>query len=135
MSLNTIRDALLDALEAISPSITTFRGNIVGQPAQAVPYQRATVLFARPDNAEIAASHTEQGIMQALLFYPMGAGEDDAQARADLIRAAFPFRASIGGALKINITGTAEVLSGFEDLKAARWVVPVRVPFSAYVAD
>lgn len=132
MSLTAIRKALESALDAISPPINTAWENtppaFVGDPA--TPYQTATVLLAEPANIEIGPGYWEQGILAINLFYPKDGGPKPAHDRAELIRTAFPFAASlVSGGQVVNIIATPEVVPA--RIEDDRFMVPVRIRFQA----
>ena len=124
-----IRAALETALLAMTPSIPTALENAAfSPPAASLPYQRAYLMPARPDNREYGALHREQGLFQVTLCYPLQAGPGAAAARAELIRATFYRGATfVNSGVTVVITETPEVLQGTPD--GGSWAVPVRVPF------
>jgi hypothetical protein len=132
MSLAQVRTALETALNSITPAIATAWENAPYSPVAGTPYQQVTLLRAQPDNPEIGAAFAERGFLQVNLFYPKDAGPGAAEARAELIRAAFPFGASLtSGGVTVNIIATPEVAPArAED---DRFLVPVRVRFSAFI--
>jgi hypothetical protein len=132
MSTLLIRAALETALAAMSPALPTAYENNELTPTPAAAYQVANVLFARPDNAEISASHVELGFMQVTLRYPLNTGPAAATTRAEAIRTAFPRGLSLtSGGIVTTITDTAEIMPGF--IEADRYCIPVRVRFRAQV--
>lgn len=132
MSLAQVRAALETQLNSITPALATAWENAVYKPIAGTPYQQVSLLRAQPDNPEIGAAFSERGFLQANLFYPKEAGPGAAEARAELIRSAFPFRASfVSGGVTVNIIATPEVAPArAED---DRFLVPVRIRFSAFI--
>jgi hypothetical protein len=99
-------------------------------PTAGVPYAACYLMMATPLNIEIGPGFTDQGIFQITLFYPINAGATAAQAHAQRIRDAFPFRASfVSGGTTVNIIATPEVAPAraVDD----RFSVPVKVRFQA----
>lgn len=133
-AIPAIRAALETQLATISPAIDTAYENTPYVPTTGTPYQQVTLLPATPANAEIGPAWTEQGIFQINLFYPKDAGPAAAQARAELIRAAFPFRASFtSGAITVNIINTTEIGAARPDDDT--FMVPVKIRWQARVAS
>ena len=132
MSLAGIRTALETALNAITPPLATAWENGSYKPIAGVPYQAVTLLPAEPNNIEIGPGYVEQGIFQSNLFYPKDTGSAAAVARAEAIRAAFPFGASFSaGGTTVNIIATPEI--GPARPEDDRFMVPVRTRFSAHI--
>jgi hypothetical protein len=135
MSRSEVRAALELGLSAIAPALaTSWENRAFTVPAPSVPYQRATVLFAAPDNPEIGGGYLERGFMQVDHCYPLGAGPGDAEARAELTRAAFPRGASFtSGGVTVLIIRTPEIAPGRPE--PDRYVVPVKVRFEAFIGS
>jgi len=133
MSVLHIGAALEAALDAISPPIDTdWENGQAFEPINGTPYQAVSVLFARPDNAEIGPQYVQRGFMQVTLMYPLNAGSGAAVARADLLRSTFRRGLSLtSGGVIVTIEKTPEIMPGFRD--GDRYAVPVRVPFFAPV--
>lgn len=130
MSLAGIRKALETQLATITPAIQTAWENVAFTPVPGTPYQSVNLLLAQPANPEMGPMYIDQGFMQVSLFYPKDNGPADAQARAELIRAAFPIGASyVASGTVVNIIATPEVAPARID--DDRYLVPVRVRFSA----
>ena len=128
MSSVAVRAALETALAAITPALDTAWENTTLTPVVDVPYQRVKMVFADPENAEIGATFLERGYMQVDLLYPLGAGAGPAQARVELLRAAFyRGRTLTASGQSVLIERTPSILPGFEDV--GRYCVPVRIPF------
>lgn len=128
MSSVAIRAALETALAAMTPALDTAWENTVPAPVADVPYQRVKMVFADPENAEIGPTFLERGYMQVDLLYPAGTGAGAAQARVELLRAAFyRGRALTASGQSVLVERTPSILPGFDD--AGRYCVPVRIPF------
>jgi hypothetical protein len=133
-SLPAIRAALETQLATVSPAISTAYENAEFTPVTGTPYQQVTLLPATPANVEMGPGYTEQGIFQANLFYPNGSGPADAIARAELIRAAFPYAASfVSGGVTVNIIATPEI--GPARPEDDRFMVPVKIRFQARIGS
>lgn len=129
MSQAAIRAALETALAAISPALTTAYENVTFiPPAASVPYQKAFVMFAEPDNAEYGPGHREQGVFQVSLMYPIQAGDAAARARSALILAAFK-RAMSFTKSGVTVTITRTPYAGAGTVDGDRWHVPVKIQF------
>lgn len=141
MSRIRIRKALETALGALSPAIATAWENVNFTPPSPPtgqttppPYQKVTLSFAEPRNTEFGPVYQEQGYMQVQLVYPAGTGSATAEARAAMIRSAFPRGATFtadGQTVMVNLT--PNILPGFT-ADDGRYVLTVRVPFFAQVA-
>lgn len=131
MTTSAIRAALSVALNSISPTLSCAWENVAFTPVNGTPHQRINMLRAAPENPSIGAGmHREVGIMQVTLCYPLGAGPQPAEARAELIRAAFSRGASFtSGAATVHITTTPAVAAGY--IEADRYCVPVSIRFHA----
>lgn len=129
MSIVAIRATLEGALNSMTPALSTAWQNVPFTPISGTPYQRATLLFATPDNQEFGASFQEQGFLQIDLFYPQSAGSKAAESRAELIRSIFKRGASFSS---IRIIATPEIKPAYND--GDRFVIPVRVRFNTYVS-
>ncbi|MDQ0462628.1 hypothetical protein QO010_000376 [Caulobacter ginsengisoli] len=134
MSLIAIRGALETALGAMTPALATAWENRGFEPSPGTPYQRATLIMAMPDDAEIGGRHAERGFLQVDLCYPPGAGSGAAAGRAALIKAGFRKGTSLtASGVLVLITATPQVLPHHID--AERYVLPMRIPFRAQVQD
>lgn len=136
MSLLAIRRALETALAAMTPTVkTVFENELVYKPVAGTPYIKAYLLPAQPGNDEIGPNYTQEGLLQANLFYPQpdgtnGAGPAAAMTRAEAIRTAFyRGRTLTSGGINTIIMRTPEIASAFED--GDRYVVPCRVRWFA----
>ncbi len=134
MSVTLVRQILEQALAAASLAIATqYENGPIYVPVLGVPYQRCTILFAKPDNTEFGASYGEQGFMQVDLAYPDGAGTVDANARADVLRTTFKRTASFSASgLVVNIMNTPEVFGPGQNT-GDRYMLALRIPFSAQI--
>lgn len=133
MSVVSVRAALETALMTITPAIATVFENVTFvPPALSVPYQRAFVLFAEPDNSEFGGSYFEQGYLQVTLCYPRQSGTAAVGARAQLVRAKFLRGASFtSGGVTVKVTKTPEVSQGSDD--GTMFTVPVKIRFHAFI--
>jgi hypothetical protein len=134
MSQTLIRAALESALGAMAPALdTAWENKGFTPPANSVPYQKAYVLFAEPDDAEMGhARHTERGIFQITLCYQLGVGDSIARARADLIQTTFYRSASfVAGGVTVTVERTPEASGGRAE--GDRWVVPVKIRFFSHI--
>lgn len=130
MSASEARTALLTALAAISPSLTTVETNEAFEPTVDQAYQRADVLFAEPDNAEYGANFQDRGFLQVTLCYPLAQGLDDLMTRAELLRTTFARGSSFAsGSTTVRIVRTPQILPG--QAEDTVFAVPVRIPFHA----
>nr|MDD5724392.1 phage tail terminator-like protein [Syntrophales bacterium] len=89
------------------------------------------VMPATPDNPTLGDGfYREQGVFQVSLFYPLLAGPQTAEARAQLIRTTFKRgTAMTSGAVKVVVDRTPEIGQGRVD--GDRWHIPVKIRFSA----
>jgi len=134
MSQVAIRKALETALNAMSPALPTAWENAAFvTPDPSAPYQRAFLLFAAPDDDELGnANHTERGIFQINLLYPLQTGDKDARTRAELIKTTFARAKSFSNSgISTIIERTPEASGGMVD--GDRWLVPVKCRFFAFV--
>jgi hypothetical protein len=133
MSLLTIRQILETRLATVTPPIATAPENVAFSPVAGEPYQAVYVMPARPDNVEMGPGHTEQGLFQVNLFYPLGKGAASAVTRAEAIRAAFRRGLTLAkSGLTVLIPETPEVAPGrTEDDRF--YMVPVKVRYSSYI--
>jgi NAD(P)-dependent dehydrogenase (short-subunit alcohol dehydrogenase family) len=133
MSMASIRSALETALAGISPAVTIAYENAPFSPVVDVPYQRATLLPAEPDNREIGPGYTERGLFQVDLFYPKDKGPKDALARAALIRSTFAYATELAsGGVKVNIIATPQIAPARAD--GDRFMVPVKIRWHSRIA-
>ena len=132
MTQAAIRSALEAALNGMSPPLATAWENVAfTPPASSVPYQRAFLLFAAPENPDMGRGVTrENGIFQINLCYPLQAGDGAARARVALIRNTFYRSATfVSGAARVIIRNTPEAGAGAAS--GDRWIVPVKCIFFA----
>lgn len=131
--LTNVRVALETALSSMTPSLETAWENWPFSPASGVPYQKAHLLRAQPDNAEYGSNYREQGIFQVTLMYPLQTGPALPEARAAMIRETFARGESFSsGGVVVTIDKTPEVTNGRRD--EDRWVVPVKIIWHAHVS-
>jgi hypothetical protein len=133
MSQVLIRKALEKHLATMSPSLSTANENVNFIPVTGTPYQRINLLPATPDNPTIGGNHyLELGIFQITLCYPMNAGANAAQARAELIKAHFPRVLSLTeSTLTLTITRTPAIATAFID--GDRYCIPVSIQYHANI--
>lgn len=130
MAASEARTALIAALEAMSPSLTTVDTNEAFEPSVDEAYQRADVLFAEPDNAEYGANFQDRGFLQVTLCYPLAQGLDDIMTRAELLRTTFRRGAGFtSGSTTVTVNRTPQILPG--QAEDTVFSVPVRIPFTA----
>jgi hypothetical protein len=129
--------ALESALNGMSPSLQTAWQNVPFTPVAGTPYQRATLLFAEPDNLEKGAGFQEMGFLQVDLFYPQATevsaikyyGANPAESRAEMLRTTFKRGATFSG---IQISRTPEIKPAYND--GDRFVIPIRIRFHTYIS-
>lgn len=128
-----VRRAFEKTLAAMASSLATAYENATFTPEAGVPYQRVNILRAPPADLVMGRTLTQlQGICQVSLFYPQGQGTADAETYAERIKAIFKPPMSITEAgTRIDVINTATIATGFTD--GDRWVVPVSIPWSAYI--
>lgn len=130
MAASEARTALLTALGGMSPSLTTVETNEAYEPAVDTAYQRADVLFAKPDNAEYGANFQDRGFMQVTLCFPLAQGLSDIMARAELLRTTFRRGVSFtSGSTTVTVNLTPQIMPG--QPADTFYEVPVRIPFHA----
>jgi len=136
MSISSVRTALETKLNAMSPALLTAWPNVRFPPENvtltpSTPYQAAYLMPATPDNPTMGDGfYREQGILQISLFYPLQAGPQTAEVRADLIRATFSRgTAMTSGSVKVIVNRTPEIGQGRVD--GDRWHVPVKIVWQA----
>lgn len=131
-SLAAIRIALEAKLATVTGPAYAWE-NTPFVPTTGNPFVQATLLPAQPENIEIGPGYTEQGIFQASGFWPKDSGAAAVTAWAELVRAAFPFGASlVSGGVTVIITGTPEIGPARPD--ADRVMVPVRIRWNCRIA-
>jgi len=131
MTQSSIRNALENALAAITPAIDIVHENQAYSPISGRPFCEAYCMFATPSNPTMGDGFFQEiGIFQINLQYPAEVGTADASARAALIRDAFPRRATFAfGGVTVQIDKTPEIGAGTVD--ADRWFVPIKVRWHA----
>lgn len=130
MTIIAIRTALESALDAMTPALATAWENVEFTPTPGTEYQRASLLFAMPDDSEIQGRAVERGIFQVDLLYPINNGTGDVAARAELLRQTFyPGRSLVSGATTVTIQKTPDIAPAHVD--GDRYFVPVSIRFSA----
>jgi hypothetical protein len=129
MSAVSIRAALEVALNAMSPALaTSWENQKFTPPAVSVPYQIATMLFARPDNSVYGSEHQELGYLQVKLMYPQQSGTATVAARAELLRSTF-YRGSsfTSSGVVVIISDTPEIVPG--QIEDGRYAQVVKIRF------
>lgn len=103
------------------------------EPTDGVPYQRAALLRATPENPTLGLKLTrEHGLFQVVLMYPVGAGTADSEEQADRIYWYFKqLLTIIAGDLRILVTGAPRVATGFP--LDGRWAIPISIPWETWV--
>ena len=131
MSIASVRTALEAKLNAMTPTLAIAWQNVGYTPVTGTPYQAAYLMPATPENPTVGDTfYREQGIFQVSLFYPLLEGTGAVDARAELIRAAFPRGESMtSGGVTVRISRTPEVGQGRRD--GDRWHVPVKIRWFA----
>jgi hypothetical protein len=131
MSQSSIRNALENALAAITPAIDIVHENQSYVPISGQPFAEAYVLFATPSNPTMGDGfYQELGILQVNLQYPTEVGTADAAAQAQLIRNAFPRGATfVFGGVTVQVDRTPEISAGTVD--DDRWFLPVKIRWHA----
>jgi hypothetical protein len=131
MSQSNIRNALENALAAITPAIDIVHENEEYTPIADRPFCEVFILFAKPGNITMGDGfYQELGILQVNLKYPTEVGTLDAATQAALIRAAFKRGASFtDGGVTVQIDKTPEIPGG--TVEEGRWKVVLRAPFHA----
>jgi len=129
MSSLAIRRALETAVAAITPALSTCFENVEFKPVSGTPYQRVSILLAKPQNPTFGNAHTRRvGYMQVDLCYPQNVGPAAAAARADLTEAAFYRGLSLtANSVTTVIDRTPEIAPG--RMEGDRYIIPVRVYF------
>lgn len=136
MSIAVIRQLLEVQLNSIADSAidTNWEGSTFN-PIDGRPYQDVTLMFSKPENPTISTGfHRDKGILQVTLQYPLGTGPAAADARADIILAAFPYgKALTTTKITLVVSGTPFASPGRTD--GNRWAIPVKIPFFANVFE
>ena len=132
MSNSAISTALETALIAVSTGFPTSWENVKFSPTLA-PYQVVTILFAQPENPTMGDGfYRQRGYMQIQLRYPLDEGKQNAVARAEAIRAAFPRGASFtAGGVTTSIERKGEIMAGYTDEN--RFIVNLKIWFFANI--
>lgn len=127
-----IRAALETALAGMSPTLQTAWENDGFKPAGNVPYQKAYLLPAQPDNSEYGTRRREQGIFQITLMYPLNKGSAEVAARAEMLQATFERGQTFeSGGVVVVIDKTPEISAGQRD--GDRWAVPVKIRWHSHI--
>ena len=131
MSIASVRTSLEAKLNAMTPSLAIAWQNVGYTPVTGTPYQACFLLPAIPSNPTLGDGfYREQGIFQVSLFYPLLAGAQAAEARAQLIRTTFKRgTVMISGSVSVLVDTTPEIGQGRAN--DDRWHVPVKIRWSA----
>jgi len=131
MSEALVRAALETQLATITPAIATaYENQAFTPPAASLPYQRVFLMLAAPWNPEMGSGHQIRGYLQVNLCWPQGVGSGAVEARALLIKNAFPKGASlVSGDVIVTIDGIVAKGNGSPD--GTVFMMPVKVPFHA----
>lgn len=134
MSQIAIRRAIEQRLHTMIPALATAWQNASFKPPAGVPYQRAELLPAIPDNvSNMTSFYRDQGLYQVTLMYPLDEGPNPAEARGELIKARFPKGLQIvQDGVTVTISGTPYCQIATRD--GDRWSVPVRIPYYANIS-
>jgi hypothetical protein len=134
VSVQAIRAALEQRLNAMSPALAAAWENATFTPQTDVPYQKVNLLRATPDNPMYGPAHVASGFLQITLMYPQSAGPAPAEARAELVRTTFPRGSSMtSGGITVTVQKTPEIGPGMPD--GDRWALPVRIRYFANVTN
>ena len=131
MSISSVRIALENKLNAMTPSLSTAWENVPFTPVTGTAYQAAYLLPATPANPTMGDGYyREHGIFQITLMYPIQAGTLTAATRAELIRSTFKRGTSMtSGGITTIIERTPEIGQGRVD--GDRWALPVKIRYYA----
>lgn len=134
MSLASIRKALEQALESITPALETEYENQDFTIPKTGPYQSVRLFPAEPVNATFGDDQRrEQGFLQVLLKYPKNEGSGDATDRAELIKTKFKRGTTwTSGSVSVVISNTPSIHPELPD--DSRYVIPVRIRYWAYIS-
>lgn len=132
MSVVKIRAALSTALNSMSPALATAWENGAFKATPGTAFQEVNMLFAAPVNDEMSSRHQEIGYMQVKLMYPLQAGTNAAETRAELIRTTFKrgYTFTYSGVTAL-ITDTPEISPG--SVEGDRYALPVKIKFTAQI--
>lgn len=133
MSIINIRAALETALNSVVPSIATaWENSEFTPPATNIPYQRAYLLLAKPDNFEQGRNYAEIGLFHIKLLYPKSTGSNAISARCEVLRNLFHRGATfISSGIRVIVTLTPEIVS--EPMDGDRFSMSVKIPFSSFI--
>lgn len=132
MSVVKIRAALSTALNGMSPALATVWENGAFKSTPGTAYQAVNMLYGTPVNDEMSSRHQEIGYMQVKLMYPVQAGINAAETRAELIRTTFKrgYTFTYSG-ITVLITDTPEISPG--SVEGDRYALPVKIKFAAQI--
>jgi hypothetical protein len=130
---DNIRKALEVRLAALAPALATAYENTEFEPVAGVPYQRANMIYATPDNQTLGCQRRrELGIFQVSLCYPSATSSAQAHARADLTIEHFKRGLTLSnGGINVLITTTPSKTT--YGVSGDRYIVVVSINYSADV--
>jgi hypothetical protein len=133
MSQVAIRKALEKRLAAMPAALSTAYENVTFNPVAGTPYQRANLLPNTPDNAvQGGKMYFDRGIFQVTLCYPMGAGPNAAESKAQAVRDWFWRGTSlVEGSVTVHVTNTPRISPALID--GDRFCIPVSVSYQAQI--
>ena len=131
MTITNIQIALEKALNNIAPAISTRWPNT--KIIKTLPYQEVYFFFAPPVHNELGTGlHRIDGLLQVSLFYELLKGKNEAMARAELIRQAFPRGSSHSeGSTNVMIYRSPHIKQMIEE--EDRLHLPIDIEFYSYI--
>lgn len=128
MSYVNVRAALEIALDGVLPALQTAWDNTPLTPVAGVPYQRASLVMAQPNNQEYGRNYQEIGTLMIGLHYPEGVGSSELNARYEQLRTVFARGSSfVNSGTIVTVSNTPSISPPFSD--ADMYVQTVKVPF------
>jgi hypothetical protein len=132
MSPLDIAAALYARCKGIQPAVDVAYPNKPFTPRAGQPYVRMSVIYGPPDNRIYGPFYREKGMFQAVLCYPLDAGEGAALERAAQVRSAFTRGLTLAaGDGHVLILDTAMIAPAL--IEGDRYCVPVRAHWCADV--
>lgn len=115
--------------------IDTAYENVTFIPTAGKPYQKFTLMEAKPDNPTIGAGFKrEKGYFEVDLFYPQGQGSGAARSRADSLIASLKRGTALSdGTYQATILPSPYTNPGRGD--GDRYMLPVIIPYFANVFE
>lgn len=133
MSVLKISAAFEKKLATIANNIPTAYENVPYTPITGTPYQRVRLLPASPENPTLGDGYyRDVGFFEIVLFYPLNAGRNAIQTKAEAIRSHFPRGLTMtesGLNVVVPKTPTIATATQLDD----RYVVPITVEYYAEV--